>query len=221
MTVTTHASPTSSVRSHGRLRTAGILLIVAGITFFLYGPLHPQSDSGEGSKVDALIEMLENPMWVPAHVLALISYACFAAAVWAIRKGFAFAPVMHRVTGVVLAFGVAGTIAMIPHALASTGADAVRAGGEDTFWYQLMTWNESIVNSAWALSIAALVVAGGLTRAVGNRIIMPIGLVGALAYAVALATVPFIDTFDPLFPVSGLLAVWGVIAGIMMLVRRS
>lgn len=50
---------------------------------------------------------------------------------------------------------------------------------------------------------------------------MPLGLVGALAYALVLATVPFIDTFDALFPVSGLLAVWAVIAGIMLLVRRG
>jgi hypothetical protein len=220
MTTTTHAPSTTSIRSHALLHAAGIFLIVAGITFFLYGPLHP-GDSGEGSKLDALIEMLENPMWVPAHLVGLTSYLCFAAAVLAIRKGVALDPTMSRVTGVVFAIGVAGTIAMLLHALAFTGADAIRAGGEETFWYQLQTWNESIVNAAWALSIAALVVAGGLTRTIGNRIIMPLGLVGALAYALALATIPFIDTFDALFPISGLLAVWGVTAGIMMLVRRG
>jgi hypothetical protein len=69
--------------------------------------------------------------------------------------------------------------------------------------------------------MAALVAAGGLTRTLGNRIIMPLGLVGALAYALALATVPFIDTFDALFPLSGLLAVWALIAGIMLLVRSG
>jgi len=220
MTTTTHAASTTPIRSHALLRAAGILLIVAGITFFVYGPLHP-GDSGEGSKVDALIEMLENPMWLPAHLVGLASYACFAAAVLAIRKGIALDPTMSRVTVAVFAIGVAGTIAMLLHALAFAGADAVRAGGEDAFWYQLMTWNESTVNAVWALSMAALVAIGGFTRTVGNRIIMPLGLVGALAYALALATVPFIDTFDPLFPISGLLAVWAVIAGVMLLVRRG
>lgn len=219
MTTTTHARSTTPTRSHALLRAAGIYLIVAGGTFFLYGPLHP-GDSG-GNKVDALVEMLENPLWLPAHLLGLTSYACFVAAVLAIRKGIALDPTMNRVTVVVFAIGVAGTIAMLVHALAFAGADAVRAGGEDAFWYQLMTWNESIVNAIWALSMAALVAAGGLTRTTGNRIIMPLGLVGALAFALALATVPFIDTFDALFPVSGLLAVWAVIAGIMMLVRRD
>jgi hypothetical protein len=219
MTTTTDTPSTAPTRSRASLRAAGILLILAGITFFLYGPLHP-GDSG-GNKVDALGEMLENPMWLPAHLLGLASYACFAAAVLAIRKSTALDPMMSRVTVVVLAIGVAGTIAMVVHALAFAGADAVRAGGEDAFWYQLMTWNESIVNAVWALSIAALVAAGGLTRTVGDRIIMPLGLVGALAYALALATVPFIDTFDSLFPVSGLLAVWALIAGIMLLARRG
>lgn len=219
MTPTTHVRSTTPTRSRAFLRTAGMLLILAGITFFLYGPLHP-GDSG-GNKVDALVEMLENPMWLPAHLLGLASYACYAAAVLAIRKGIALDPTMSRVTVVVFAIGVAGTIAMLVHALAFAGADAVRAGGEDAFWYQLMTWNESIVNAVWALSMAALVAAGGLTRTIGNRIIMPLGLVGALAYALALATVPFSDTFDALFPLSGLLAVWAVIAGIMLLVRRG
>ena len=219
MTTTTHTPSTTPTRSRALLRAAGILLIIAGITFFLYGPLHPR-DSG-GNKADALGEMLENPMWLPAHLLGLTSYACFAAAVLAIRKGIALGPTMSRVTVVVFAIGIAGTIAMVVHALAFAGADAVRAGGEDAFWYQLMTWNESIVNAIWALSIAALVAAGGLTHTVGNRVIMPLGLVGALAYALALATVPFIDTFDPLFPVSGLLAVWALIAGIMLPARRG
>jgi len=200
-------------------RLAGIFLIVAGITFFLYGPLHP-GDSGEGSRVDALIEMLENPMWLPAHLLGLTSYACFAAAVLAIRKGVTLDPMMSRVTGVVFAIGVAGTIAMLLHALAFTGADAIRAGGEGTFWYQLLTWNESIVNAVWALSIAALVAAGGLTRTAGNRIIMPLGLVGALAYALALATIPFIDTFDALFPVASLIGIWAVVTGLMVMLRK-
>jgi hypothetical protein len=220
MTTTTHAPSTTSTRSPALLRTAGIFLILAGITFFLYGPLHP-GDSGEGSKVDALIEMLENPRWMPAHLFGLTSYACFAAAVAAIRKGIALVPMMRRVTSVVFAIGAAGTVAMLPHALAFAGADAIRAGGEDAFWYQLMTWNESIVNAVWALSMAALIAAGGLTRTIGSRLIALLGLVGALAYALALATVPFIDTFDALFPVSGLLAVWAVIAGSMLLVRRG
>ena len=217
MTTTTHARSTTPIRSRPMLRAAGILLIVAGITFFLYGPLHP-GDSG-GNKVDALVEMLKNPMWLPAHLFGLASYACFAAAVLAIRKAIALDPTMSRLAVVVFAIGVAGTIAMLVHALAFAAADAVRAGGEDAFWYQLMTWNESIVNAVWALSMAALVAAGGLTRTIGTRIIMPLGLVGALAYALALATVPFIETFDALFPLSGLLAVWAVIAGIMLLVR--
>ena len=219
MTTTTHARSTAPTRSRALLRAAGIYLIVAGITFVLYGPLHP-GDSG-GNKVDALGEMLENPMWLPAHLVGLASYACFAAAVLAIRKGIALDPTMSRVTVGVFTIGVAGTIAMLVHALAFAGADAVRAGGEDAFWYQLTTWNESIVNAIWALSMAALVAAGGLTRTLGNRIIMPLGLVGALAYALALATVPFIDTFDALFPLSGLLAVWALIAGIMLLVRSG
>ena len=119
MTTTTHVISTAPSRSRAVLRAAGVLLIVAGITFFLYGPLHP-GDSG-GDKVDALAEMLENPMWLPAHLLGLASYACFAAAVLAIRKAIALDPTMSRVTAVVFAIGVAGTIAS-PSAMSSRAA---------------------------------------------------------------------------------------------------
>ena len=218
MTTTKHAPSTAATRTPAMRRAAGILLVVAGITFFLYGPLHP-GDSGQGSKLDALIEMLEDPMWAPAHLVGLVSYACFTAAVLAIRKGVELDPVMTRVAGAVFAIGVLGTVAMVLHTLAFAGVDAIRAGGEDSIWFQLQTWNEAIVNAVWALSLAVLAAAGGLTRTVGNRIIMPLGVVGALAYSLALATIPFVDTFDPLFPISGLLAVWAVIAGVMMLAR--
>ena len=70
-----------------------------------------------------------------------------------------------------------------------------------------MLWSEGIV--------------GGRTRALGNRIVLTLGLLGGLAYAVATATIAFVDTFDPLFPVAGLAGVWLVAAGLVGLVRRA
>ncbi len=78
---------------------------------------------------------------------------------------------------------------------------------------------ETIVNPAWGLMIAALAVVGGVTRALGNRIVLPLGVLGGLAFAVATATIAFVDTFDPLFPVAGLAGVWLVATGIVGLVR--
>ena len=79
---------------------------------------------------------------------------------------------------------------------------------------------ETLVNPAWGLMIAALAVAGGLTRALGNRIVLPLGLLGGLAFAVATATIAFVDTFDPLFPVAGLAGLWLIATGVIGLARR-
>ena len=63
--------------------------------------------------------------------------------------------------------------------------------------------------------------AGGLTRTLGNRITLPLGVVGGLAAGLASATIAFTDTFDPLFPVGSLIGVWAVAVGGMALARRS
>jgi hypothetical protein len=68
--------------------------------------------------------------------------------------------------------------------------------------------------------LAALAVAGGLTRALGNRIVLALGLLGGLAFALATATIAYVDTFDLLFPVAGLAGVWLVWTGVVGLTRR-
>src|SRR5690349_6838261 len=79
---------------------------------------------------------------------------------------------------------------------------------------------ETIINPTWGLMIATLAVAGGLTRTLGNRIVLPLGLLGGLAFALATATIAFVDTFDPLFPVAGLAGLWLVTTGVIGLTRK-
>lgn len=63
--------------------------------------------------------------------------------------------------------------------------------------------------------------AGGLTRTLGNPVTLVLGLVGGLAFALASATIAFTDRFDSLFPLASLLGIWGVVVGVMVLLRRS
>jgi hypothetical protein len=69
--------------------------------------------------------------------------------------------------------------------------------------------------------IAALAVVGGLTRTLGNRVVLALGLLGGLAFAVATATIAYVDTFDVLFPVAGLAGIWLVAVGVIGLARRT
>lgn len=156
--------------------------------FSASGPLHP-TGSDQGNKTDQLHSILVESAWYPAQLVALVSFACVAAGLLALKRD----PVVRDHLGRMLLISV--TIA------AFMGV-------------------ETIVNPAWGLTIAALAVAGGLTRAFGNRIVLALGLLGGIAFAVATATIAFTDTFDPLFPVAGLAGAWLVATGVVGLTRR-
>ncbi len=80
---------------------------------------------------------------------------------------------------------------------------------------------ETVVNPAWGLMIATLAVAGGRTRTLGNRVVLGLGLAGGLAFAVVTATIAYVDTFDPLFPVARLAGLWLVAVGVIGTTRTQ
>ena len=217
-------SSSTQVRTHpARVRrpdrVTGAFLMLGGVAFFAGGAAHPR-DSGQGSKVAQLHEMLVDPMWYPSHTLLLTAMACFAAAMLAFRPRGGLNAAMATVTGVVSVIAVLATLGMSLHLFAATGAAGI-ADGDKTFLYHLQTWNETIVNPLWSLSIAVLAVTGGLTRTLGNRVTIALGLVGGLAFALASATIAFTDRLDPLFPVGGsLLGIWAFVVGLMASLRR-
>lgn len=116
--------------------------------------------------------------------------------------------------------GVLATVGMAVHLFAALGAESLEAG-RPTMISIVQTWNETIITTLWALSIAFLAVAGGLTKTVGNRVTIALGLVGGLAFALAAATIAFTDRFDPLFAAGSLIGIWGVVVGAMAMARKA
>ncbi|MGH3645651.1 MAG: hypothetical protein ACRDTM_00495 [Micromonosporaceae bacterium] len=200
-------------------RVSGVCLALAGVAFFAGGAMHP-GDSGEGNKVEQLHEMLVQPTWYPSHALLLLSMGLFAAGILATSRRSDLSDGMVKVTKIVGGIGVLATVGMTAHLFGALGAESLEAG-QPTYISTMQTWNEILVNAPWALSIAFLAVAGGLTRTVGNRITIALGLVGGLAFALASATVPFTDRFDPLFPLGSLIGIWGVTVGVMAVTRKA
>lgn len=198
---------------------AGASLLLGGVTFFAGGALHP-SDSGAGSKVAQLHEMLGDTMWYPSHALLLVAMAAFAVAIVRIRRRAALDGAMATVTGVVAVVAVVAVMGMTLHLVSALGADAI-ADGQPSLAYRLQALNETLIDASWGLAIAALAVAGGLSRRLGNPITLPLGLVGGLAFALASGTIAYTDRFDGLFPVGSLIGVWGLVVGLMVLLRRN
>jgi len=199
-------------------RVGGSCLVLGGITFIAGGATHP-GDSGEGNKVQQLHEMLVQPSWYPSHALLLLSMGLFAAGIFAISRRSDLNERMATATKVVAGIGALATAGMAAHLFAALEADSL-AAGQPTAVSTMQTWNETIIDTLWALSIVFLAVAGGLTRTVGNRITIALGLVGGLAFALASATIAFTDRFDALFPVGSLIGVWAAAVGVMAVTRK-
>jgi hypothetical protein len=192
-------------------------MLVAGIAFFVGGGLHPKG-TNEGDKLAQLHSMLVDDLWYPAHAVFLLAMACFAAGLLAVRRQSGLGTAMTRVLNLAAGASVLATLAMLVHLFAATQASGI-AHGQTTGWIRFHTLNETIVNPLWALSIVALAVVGGLSRTLGNRIVMVLGAIGGLAFALATATIAFTDTLDALFPVSSLIGIWGAAVGVIGLIR--
>lgn len=196
-----------------------LLLIVGGIAFFASGPMHPKG-SDEGDKTEQLHSMLVDSAWYPAHLVAVLGFACVAAGLLALGRDPVLRKRLGRLLPVSIGVGLLGTVGAVIHLLAGTQAAEIE-GGSTTPLVAAFMGVETVVNPAWGLMIAALAVAGGLTRTLGNRVVLAFGLLGGLAFAVATATIAYVDTFDPLFPVAGLAGLWLVAVGVVGMTRRT
>ncbi len=200
-------------------RLGGTCLALAGIAFFAGGVSHPQPTI-ESTKVETLYDMFVQPTWYPSHALLVASFALFATAVLLLRRRGDLDPRMRRVVNVVGVLLVVGTLSMAVHLFDALGAESI-ADGQPALVYEVAKWNETIFSTLWGLGIVTLAAVGGLTRTLGNRITMPLGVVGGLAWCLAAATVAFTNRFDQLFPIAGsLIPVWAVAVGVMWAVRE-
>ena len=220
MSTSTDVRSSHSAASQRSARLGGICLALGGVAFFAGGVTHP-SDTGGGTKVDQLYQAFVQPSWYPSHALLLVSLALFAAAILQLRKRGDLAPAMARLVNVVSVVAVVATVGMAVHLLAALGAASI-ADGQPSLIYEVQKWNETIINTLWGLGIIALAVAGGLTRTLGSRITIPLGVVGGVSWCIATATIAFTDRFDPLFPIAGsLITVWAVAAGVKWALRTT
>lgn len=208
-------SAVSRTRAPGWL--VGPALVLGGIAFSVGGAMHP-SDSGHGNKVQQLHDMLVSSSWYPAHAALLAAMAFFAAALYALRQRRDLAAGLQGLVTLVFVTACIATVFMVVHLLAALGAHSV-AGGKQSLLVRVQTINET-VDAVWGIALATLAVAAGMTRVVGNRIVMLFGLVGGLAFALASATIPYTDTFDSVFRVGSLLSVWAIVVGVFAIRRE-
>ena len=218
MTAVIEARP-EAVRTGGLPRLAGPLLVLGGGAFFVGGVTHPR-DGGNGNKVQQLHDMLADSSWYPSHAVLLAAMALFAAGILAVRHRGDLTPGLERLLKFVFVIACIATVAMAIHLFAALDAESL-ADGKQSLLSRVQTLNETVIDATWGLAVATLAVVGGLTRSVGNRITIPFGLVGGLAFALASATIPYTDTFDSLFKVGSLLSIWAILVGVTEIPRTN
>lgn len=208
-----------AARTAGPSRFAGPSLVLGGVAFFVGGVTHP-NDSGEGNKVQQLRAMLVDSSWYPSHLVLLAAMTLFAFGIFGLRHRGDLAPGMERLLKFGFIIACIATVAMAIHLLAALDAESL-ADGKQSLVSRVQTVNETVVDAVWGLGVATLALVGGLTRSVGNRITIPFGLVGGLAFALASATIPYTDTFDSLFKVGSLLSIWAILVGVTEILHMN
>ena len=216
MTLDLRTAPATTPRLD---RVGHLFLILGGVTFFASGPLHPQG-SEHGDKTEQLHSMLVDSAWYPAHLVGLLGFACVAAGLVGLGRDPVLRNRLGRLLTISTVVAVIGVLGAVIHLFAATQAAEIEDGSTTPLVGAFMGV-ETVVNPTWGLMIAALAVAGGRTRALGNRVVLGLGLVGGLAFALATATIAFVDTFDPLFPIAGLAGLWLIAVGVIGMTRKS
>lgn len=200
-------------------RVGSALLALGGVAFIAGGATHP-SDSGQGNKIEQLHEALVDSMWYPSHAMLLLAMSGFAAGILALRLRPDLTEPVRRVVRVVSVVAVVAVLGMTVHLLEGLNAENL-ADGEGNFFFTVQVVNETVISATWGLAILVLAVVGGLTRTIGNRVTLVMGLVGGACFALAAATIAYTDRFDALFPVASLIGLWGLVVGLMGLARKA
>jgi hypothetical protein len=185
----------------------------AAVAFNLGGALHP-NDNGTGNKVLQLHDMLLKSSWWPSHVGLLVSFALFTVAFLRMARRLEPARATLRIVRVMVVVSALTTAAMVPHLLAPLGADSI-ADGRSNALSVFMSIDETLADAPWAVGVALLALAAGVTGDLGNRVTAVIGMVGGASFAAAAVTIPFTDALDALFAVGGVgVTLWtlGVVA---------
>lgn len=217
--MSTTSTPVRAARVKATI--AGWLLLAGGAAFLIGGGIHPKADAPGGGAKERLRVMFEDGAWYPSQALMLAGTALIAAGLVAlVRHGRPQGAPWARRTAVVAAVGsVLASVALLLHLLAAGEADRLGVGGDAPVTDTLVVV-DTIAMPVFGLGVAALALAGALTRAVGNVVVAIPGVVGGVGYALAAGSILISDQLDGLFPTAIGIALWAGAVGVQLLLAR-
>jgi hypothetical protein len=192
-------------------RTAGALLTIGGILFFIAGVLHPHSMAVAARP--SVLAMLHSPTWTAAHCVSFVSVIFITLALWLLLdESWTTHSVVARLGSRLTIIGGLFMLVEFAVELAARGAvSALAAGGAPTM-FSLFAAMHAL---GWpTLAAGFIVLILGVPHA-APAIVRIAGIIGALAMGLAGALVAgfFLTRFGWLFIGGDLLAIWIVWAG--------
>jgi hypothetical protein len=194
---------------------SGIALIVGAGFFLPSGLLHPEP--GPGTALEQIHDMVTDPRWIPSAALTLAAFACFALAFARLSTA---ADLLARVLRWGALTSAAVAVGQVVYLFGGVGAEPL-ARDEGNWFSAVMYVTHLIVNPLWGLAVAAIALAGGLSRRLGGPVSLVAGAVGGLSWTVSMLTAPYLDIDDILFPVAGTLLTGWILALGGGLLRRG
>lgn len=196
-------------------------MIGGGVSFFTGGMLHPQDYDPALSEAANLAVLLDNPWWIPAHVLLVLASALFAIGLAGLLSHRPDLPrAAHRAGWVAVVGAGAMVVEAVPHTLATLDR-ARAAAGQPT---PILSTHEALALLAYPLlgfGVAGLALLS--RRVLAHPAVGVVGAIGGLAWGFApWAFGPLgIAEAEPLFLIGDLLlSPWFVIVGAVELARR-
>jgi hypothetical protein len=196
-----------------RLRVfGGRLLIVAGIGFFLASAIHPHGTHEPGFTA-AMAALVASPAWSVAHWIALPTLVLLVWALWLLADGgwTASSAVAHA--GCRLA--MAGALLMSVEVAVEIAAPGAAKAGQVM---PLLAVMDPLQTIGWPVICAGLLLAAIAVPHSAPRLVVAIGVIGAIAMSLAGILVQGLHVLvlGPLFLGGNLLAIWIVWAGVRL-----
>lgn len=191
------------------------LFIAGGLSMALSGPLHPESDAADSTRVE-LATMTAGDTWLVSHAGVAIGTALLAAGLWAAHRSGRWPATVQRSLRVAAVAVSVYVLETVMHLAAWLDRDALAAGDPAPIAFTHLGM-AAVLYPISGLALAALAarLAGASTG--GNRVLAGVGVVAGLLHAVSVPltiAVPDLET-TPIFASAGtLLAAWALGTGI-------
>lgn len=187
--------------------------VLSAVLVMIGGPLHPKG---------AMVEMLANPHWVPAHSLMLAGFVALLVGLILYRRARSLPARSARWTRLAVYATVLQVIEMALHTAAAVDAGNL-AAGRSTPVLSVHLALAVVAYPVFGLTMIGWIVATARDRSLASPWISWIGIVGLLGHgAAAPLTIVFQIAWAPLlFPLLMLFALWTLLAGVWPLRSRA